>query len=138
MSVVAAEDEPFLAAPSLLGRQKTSQSWPPVANRLGTRQLRRHGSSPGRAIEPMVSIPEERGELAMEIAQDVIQGLDIDRKLDERMHEVFHRGDWFLQEMKVQQEQSTHALHRSVKMCLESQRLFHEEHQSLLNAVKQL
>merc|ERR1719331_59693 len=86
----------------------------------------------------MVSIPEERGELAMEIAQDVIQGLDIERKLDERMHEVFHRGDWFLQEMKVQQEQSTHALHRSVKMCLESQRLFHEEHQSLLNAVKQL
>jgi hypothetical protein len=86
----------------------------------------------------MEPIAEEKSELAMEIAQAVVEKLDIDRKLDERMRELMLRGDRIFREIQVRQEQSVDALSRSVVMCLESQRTFHEEHQRLLSTVKQL
>jgi len=86
----------------------------------------------------MEPIEEERSELAMDIAAAVVGKLDIDRKLDERMGELMLRGDKIFRDIQVRQEQSTDALCRAVAMCLESQRTFHEEHQRLLNAVKEL
>jgi hypothetical protein len=86
----------------------------------------------------MEPIAEEKSELAMEIAQAVVEKLDIDRKLDLRMREVMQRGDRIFRDIQVRQEQSVEALCRSVGMCLESQRAFHEEHQKLLGAVKSL
>lgn len=89
-------------------------------------------------MEPMEPIAEEKSELAMDIAQAVVEKLDIDRKLDEKMKELMFRGDRIFRDIQLKQEQSTEALCRSVGMCLESQRSFHEEHQRLLAAVKDL
>jgi len=89
-------------------------------------------------MEPMEPIAEEKSELAVEIAQAVVERLDIDRKLDLQMREVMQRGDRTFRDIQVRQEQSVEALCRSVGMCLESQRAFHEEHQKLLSAVKSL
>merc|ERR1719440_2220272 len=86
----------------------------------------------------MEPIAEEKSELAMDIAQAVVEKLDIDRKLDERMKELMMRGDRIFRDIQVRQEQSTEALCRSVSLCLESQRAFQEEHQRLLAAVKDL
>merc|ERR1719158_467359 len=100
------------------------------------------GSTRSRAqpppMEHMEPIAEEKSELAMDIAQAVVEKLDIDRKLDERMKELMLRGDRIFRDIQIRQEQSTEALCRSVGMCLESQRSFHEEHQRLLVAVKEL
>lgn len=74
----------------------------------------------------------------MDIAAAVVEKLDIDRKLDERMRELMLRGDRIFRDIQIRQEQSTEALCRSVGMCLDSQRAFHEEHNRLLNAVKEL
>lgn len=100
-----------------------------------SRSLARMHSAP---IEPMEPIEEEKSELAMDIAAAVVEKLDIDRKLDERMRELMLRGDRIFRDIQIRQEQSTEALCRSVGMCLESQRAFHEEHQRLLSAVKEL
>jgi len=100
-----------------------------------SRSLARMHSAP---IEPMEPIEEEKSELAMDIAAAVVEKLDIDRKLDERMRELMLRGDRIFRDIQIRQEQSTEALCRSVGMCLESQRAFHEEHQRLLSAVKDL
>jgi len=89
-------------------------------------------------MEFMEPIAEEKSELAMDIAQAVVEKLDIDRKLDERMKELMLRGDRIFRDIQLRQEQSTEALCRSVGMCLESQRAFQEEHQRLLAAVKDL
>jgi len=89
-------------------------------------------------MEPMEPIAEEKSELAMEIAQAVVEKLDIDRKLDEKMRELMLRGDRIFRDIQIRQEQSTEALCRTVGMCLESQRTFQEEHQRLLGAVKEL
>jgi len=102
-----------------------------------------HGSSrSARQAQPpmehMEAIPEERSELAMDIAQAVVEKLDIDRKLDERMKELMMKGDRVFKDIQIRQEQSTESLCRTVGMCLESQRAFQEEHQRLLVAVKQL
>jgi hypothetical protein len=86
----------------------------------------------------MESIEEEKSELAMDIAAAVVEKLDIDRKLDERMRELMLRGDRIFRDIQLRQEQSTEALCKSVGMCLEGQRSFHEEHQRLLNAVREL
>jgi hypothetical protein len=86
----------------------------------------------------MESIAEEKSELAMDIAQAVMEKLDIDRKLDERMKVLMHRGDTIFRDIQIRQEQSTEALCRTVGMCVESQRAFQEEHQRLLSAVKEL
>jgi len=109
-----------------------------TASRLqqgSSRSLARMHSAP---IEPMEPIEEEKSELAMDIAAAVVEKLDIDRKLDERMRELMLRGDRIFRDIQIRQEQSTEALCRSVGMCLESQRAFHEEHQRLLSAVKEL
>lgn len=89
-------------------------------------------------MEHMEPIAEEKSELAMDIAQAVVEKLDIDRKLDERMKELMLRGDRIFRDIQIRQEQSTEALRRSVGRCLESQRAFHEEHQGLLAAVRDL
>jgi len=110
-----------------------------IANAVQARGL--HGSSRSRLpapIEHMEPIAEEKSELAMDIAQAVVEKLDIDRKLDERMKELMLRGDRIFRDIQIRQEQSTEALCRSVGMCLESQRTFHEEHQRLLVAVRDL
>jgi hypothetical protein len=86
-------------------------------------------------MEPIV---EERSELAMDIAQAVVEKLDIDRKLDEKLRELMLQGDRVFREIQVRQEQSIEALSRSVAICLETQRAFHEEHQRLLTVVKGL
>jgi len=86
----------------------------------------------------MESIAEERSELAMDIAQAVVEKLDIDRKLDERLKELMLRGDKIFRDIQVRQDSSTENLSRTVAHCLESQRAFQEEHQRLLGAVKEL
>jgi len=95
-------------------------------------------SSPSKALEHMEPIVEEKSELAMDIAQAVVEKLDIDRKLDEKLHELMLKGDRVFREIQVRQEQSVEALSRSVSICLESQRAFREEHQRLLTVVKNL
>merc|ERR1740130_1225889 len=86
-------------------------------------------------MEPIV---EEKSELAMDIAQVVVDKLDIERKLDAKMHDLMLRGDRIFRDIQVRQEQSMEALCRTVGMCLESQRAFHEEHQKLLATVREL
>ena len=89
-------------------------------------------------MQPMEPIEEEKSELAMDIAQAVVEKLDIDGKLDERMKELMLKGNRIFRDIQVRQEQSTDALVRTVGICLESQRAFQEEHQRLLAAVKEL
>lgn len=98
----------------------------------------RSRKQPPLPLEHMEPIAEERSELAMDIAQAVVEKLDIDRKLDERMKELMLRGDRIFRDIQHRQEQSSEALCRSVGMCLESQRTFHGEHQRLLAAVRDL
>jgi len=89
-------------------------------------------------MEPMEPIAEERSERAMDIAQAVVEKLDIDRKLDEQIKELTQRGDRIFRDIQIRQEQSSEALCRTVAMCLESQRNFQEEHNRLLATVKDL
>lgn len=107
----------------------------PARGLHGTSRSARAQPAPMEHMEP---IEEEKSELAMDIAQAVVEKLDIDRKLDDKMRELMLRGDRIFRDIQIRQEQSTEALCRTVGMCLESQRAFQEEHQRLLAAVKEL
>merc|ERR1719502_1017138 len=72
----------------------------------------------------------------MDIAQAVLEKME--KKLDDKMNEFMLRGDRFLREMQTRQEQLAEALCRSMGVCMESQRAFHEEHKQLIAAVRAL
>lgn len=110
--------------------EHAKQAWPPERVHASGA----HSSSPAR-MEPIL---EETSELAMEIAQAVVEKLDVDRKIDERTKELMQKGDRVFRDLQDRHARTTDALNHAVAECLDSQRTFQEEHQKLVQAVRDL
>lgn len=109
---------------------------PPMAQTAGRGAKLGAPQSPER----LAPIAEERGGMPdiAEIAEAVVERLDVDRKIDERVRDLWQRGDRIARDVQARQEHSTEALLKLVELCLENQRSLQAESQRVAAAVVEL
>lgn len=92
-------------------------------------------------LERMEPIAEEKDQLIEQVAEALMDKLDVDRKIDERVRDMLQCGDRIVRDVQarqVRQEQSSGALLKLVENCLENQRMLQEEGHRLSRVISDL